>query len=773
MDNAERLLKHLAGTSDAAQFRAAFPFPTHETSGNSSLQQPSSCLLQQQQQSTDNTGRFKIRKPYTITKQRERWSDDEHLKFLEALRLYGRAWRKIEEYIGTKTAVQIRSHAQKFFSKLERKRDTGDSPEEPIDIPPPRPKRKPARPYPRKDAGDNSGSGNGDASGNNGHSTRHFLHTPMSNITTPGMPNNVADFEVSDTTVAAVAAAASAAAAAAAAAVVAAAGQSVQAHMQVHPPQGFPFFGVPPSLLQQMSNLPATSSDGLAGSGPYAQALPQNWKGLLGLADRAQALQAHNNMSVEATATTDNDRLSASVQTRDSDGDSACSRETSNPDGKHEQKEGAWRVWSQKDGTQSQMITSLQQKGWSAGLADFTNKRRMAVAADRPCNGTGSSMAANKRHHAPAKQEGTSGDQDESPSYSEDMREPNSPSIQEPDIKAPSHNTGSNGSGSNETDGSNGRSKSRATSTDPVREAQGSNPTNNTNGYGSSGNGNGRSNGNGQSAQGGCSNGMAGANGYSSGNGTSKPPPYAGGLAPWKRLEAKHSNAMYQRKHKDTSGASSKGPEENGDSASPSDRDQARAMPGGSRGFAPPTLAPPLAERPPAAAGVSDVAALQALLAAMQAQVGMPLTPYLLQQAYGATSANSFMMGLHQQQHNGLSQGLSEGLGQGLSDVLFQAARGSGLGSPDPQQLLVNPQYLGNGGTGMNAYGTSDLLKFQALANAAMRPMQMGAVGAGQSERQGLMAQDDSLRDTVAEHVKGPEFSGISAAALDGLPRSA
>lgn len=36
------------------------------------------------------------RKPYTITKQREKWSTEEHERFLEALRLHGRAWRKIE-----------------------------------------------------------------------------------------------------------------------------------------------------------------------------------------------------------------------------------------------------------------------------------------------------------------------------------------------------------------------------------------------------------------------------------------------------------------------------------------------------------------------------------------------------------------------------------------------------------------------------------------------------------------------------------------------------
>ncbi|KAK1423495.1 hypothetical protein QVD17_18798 [Tagetes erecta] len=93
----------------------------------------------------------KVRKPYTITKQRERWTEEEHKRFLEALRLHGRAWRRIEEHVGTKTAVQIRSHAQKFFSKVVRESTSGDGSEvKPIEIPPPRPKRKPTHPYPRK-----------------------------------------------------------------------------------------------------------------------------------------------------------------------------------------------------------------------------------------------------------------------------------------------------------------------------------------------------------------------------------------------------------------------------------------------------------------------------------------------------------------------------------------------------------------------------------------------------------------------------------------------
>jgi SHAQKYF class myb-like DNA-binding protein len=87
----------------------------------------------------------KVRKPYTITKSRESWTEEEHDKFLEALQLFDRDWKKIEDFIGSKTVIQIRSHAQKYFLKVQKNGTIAH-------VPPPRPKRKAAHPYPQKAA---------------------------------------------------------------------------------------------------------------------------------------------------------------------------------------------------------------------------------------------------------------------------------------------------------------------------------------------------------------------------------------------------------------------------------------------------------------------------------------------------------------------------------------------------------------------------------------------------------------------------------------------
>ncbi|KAA0173809.1 hypothetical protein FNF27_04766 [Cafeteria roenbergensis] len=49
-----------------------------------------------------------------------RWTVLEHDMFVEGLRRFGRCWRSISQLVPTRSVVQIRTHAQKFFMKLEK-----------------------------------------------------------------------------------------------------------------------------------------------------------------------------------------------------------------------------------------------------------------------------------------------------------------------------------------------------------------------------------------------------------------------------------------------------------------------------------------------------------------------------------------------------------------------------------------------------------------------------------------------------------------------------
>lgn len=44
-----------------------------------------------------------------------RWTNEEHEKFLEAIKIHGRDWKKVQGYVVTRTSTQARSHAQKVL----------------------------------------------------------------------------------------------------------------------------------------------------------------------------------------------------------------------------------------------------------------------------------------------------------------------------------------------------------------------------------------------------------------------------------------------------------------------------------------------------------------------------------------------------------------------------------------------------------------------------------------------------------------------------------
>lgn len=55
-----------------------------------------------------------------------RWSKKEHEKFIEGLRALGKNWNLIHKMIGTRSSDQTRSHAQKYFKRLEKVRKNPD-----------------------------------------------------------------------------------------------------------------------------------------------------------------------------------------------------------------------------------------------------------------------------------------------------------------------------------------------------------------------------------------------------------------------------------------------------------------------------------------------------------------------------------------------------------------------------------------------------------------------------------------------------------------------
>lgn len=48
------------------------------------------------------------------------WTAHEHKLFLEAMKKYGNDWPAVVAYVGTRSAPQVRSHAQKHYKRLRK-----------------------------------------------------------------------------------------------------------------------------------------------------------------------------------------------------------------------------------------------------------------------------------------------------------------------------------------------------------------------------------------------------------------------------------------------------------------------------------------------------------------------------------------------------------------------------------------------------------------------------------------------------------------------------
>lgn len=62
-----------------------------------------------------------------------RWTAEEHRLFLQGLEQHGKGWKKIASLIKSRTVVQIRTHAQKYFQKLAKARQNGEEGDVPME----------------------------------------------------------------------------------------------------------------------------------------------------------------------------------------------------------------------------------------------------------------------------------------------------------------------------------------------------------------------------------------------------------------------------------------------------------------------------------------------------------------------------------------------------------------------------------------------------------------------------------------------------------------
>ena len=71
-----------------------------------------------------NTKKIIKNKELNLNLNEGRWSNEEHIKFIEGLVKYGKNWKYVQKYIGTRSVSQTRSHAQKFLLKLKMIKST-------------------------------------------------------------------------------------------------------------------------------------------------------------------------------------------------------------------------------------------------------------------------------------------------------------------------------------------------------------------------------------------------------------------------------------------------------------------------------------------------------------------------------------------------------------------------------------------------------------------------------------------------------------------------
>ena len=109
------------------------PLLSKTSSATGALEATDACSSKANVSLPDNKFKLKPEQSYKketkasrLGKSTGRWTHKEHILFTEGLKIYGKNWKKVESYIGTRTGTQIRSHAQKFFNRVKKEFNTED-----------------------------------------------------------------------------------------------------------------------------------------------------------------------------------------------------------------------------------------------------------------------------------------------------------------------------------------------------------------------------------------------------------------------------------------------------------------------------------------------------------------------------------------------------------------------------------------------------------------------------------------------------------------------
>ena len=96
------------------------PSSSGSVSSNSDQDDQEQDEYRKQHSSTGRKRDIKAQRKSQISLQTGLWSEWEHKRFVEGLRLYGKSWKLVTEHVGTRDVRLIRSHAQKWRRDLKK-----------------------------------------------------------------------------------------------------------------------------------------------------------------------------------------------------------------------------------------------------------------------------------------------------------------------------------------------------------------------------------------------------------------------------------------------------------------------------------------------------------------------------------------------------------------------------------------------------------------------------------------------------------------------------